>query len=149
MQAISVILLATVVATPLACNEGPVTPSAIAGTYALATVNGESLPAIVAIAGDTTVVVGDTMVLTAERTYARHSVDTLRMYETAPVLDSYTSRGTYTTTGDSITFTDGRSDFSVTGTIVAGVITITTKASGYPTGDDPVEITVTTLFNRQ
>jgi hypothetical protein len=54
------------------------------------------------------------MVLTAERTYARHSVDTLRMYETAPVLNSYKSRGTYTTTGDSITFTDGTSDISVT-----------------------------------
>jgi hypothetical protein len=149
MKTTHVILSVCVLVTALACNEGPVTPLAIAGTYALATVNGESLPAIVTIAGDTTVVVGDTMVLTAERTYTRHSVDTLRMDETAPILSSYKSRGTFTTNGDSITFTDGNDNVSVTGTIVGGLLTVTTKGFGYQEGDDPAELTVTTVFNKR
>jgi hypothetical protein len=149
MKTIPVMLLVCVVATALACNEGPVTPSVIAGTYALVTVNGEPLPAIVTIADDTTVVVRDTMVLTAERTYARHRVDTLRTFETAPILDSQESHGTYTTTGTSITFTDGATDISATGTIVAGVITIITEESGYAEGDDPAQVSETGVFKKQ
>ena len=150
MKAIPVVLWAGVVATALACSEGSVTSSAIAGTYVLATVNGESLPAILTIANDTTVVVRDTLALTAERTYTRHFVDTLRMGGSAPLLYSQASRGTaIPPRALRITFTDGVTHISVTATIVAGVITITTEESGSAVGDDPAQISETGVFNKQ
>jgi hypothetical protein len=106
----------------------------------LATVNGESLPAIVTNAGDTAVVVTDTLALTASLTYSRHVVDTLRSQGVAPTLFSHVSSGTYVQSGTSITFTDGVTDSSATGTIVAGVITISTVENGFD---------VTGVFDKQ
>ena len=141
MKAVPVMLLASVVATALACSSSSTSPSAsIAGTYVLATVNGESLPAIVTNAGDTAVVVTDTLALTASLTYTRHVVDTLRSQGSASVLFSHVSSGTYAQSGTSITFTDGVTDSSATGTIVAGVITISTVENGFD---------VTGVFNKQ
>jgi hypothetical protein len=150
MKAVPVMLLASVVATALACSSSSTSPSAsIAGTYVLATVNGESLPAIVTGSGDTTVVITDTLALTASLTYTRHVVDTLRSQGSAPVLYSQVSSGTYADTGTSITFTDGVNDASVTGTIVAGVITTTTLENGFAVGDIPAQFSVTRVFNKQ
>jgi hypothetical protein len=141
MKGIPVVLLASVVATALACSKSSTSPSAsIAGTYVLATVNGESLPAIVTNAGDTAVVVTDTLALTASLTYTRHVVDTLRSQGSASVPYSHVSSGTYAQSGTSITFTDGVTDSSATGTIVAGVITISTVENGFD---------VTGVFNKQ
>lgn len=150
MKAVPVMLLASVVATALACSSSSTSPSAsIAGTYVLATVNGESLPAIVTGSGDTTVVITDTLALTASLTYTRHVVDTLRSQGSATVLYSHVSSGTYADTGTSITFTDGVNDASVTGTIVAGVITTTTLENGFAVGDIPAQFSVTRVFNKQ
>jgi len=141
MKGIPVVLLASVVATALACSKSSTSPStSTAGTYVLATVNGESLPAIVTNAGDTAVVVTDTLALTASLTYTRHVVDTLRSQGSASVLFSHVSSGTYAQSGTSITFTDGVTDSSATGTIVAGVITISTVENGFD---------VTGVFNKQ
>jgi hypothetical protein len=141
MKVIPVVLLASVVAAALACSKSSTSPSAsIAGTYVLATVNGESLPAIVTNAGDTAVVVTDTLALTANLTYTRHVVDTLRSQGSAPSLYSHESSGTYTNTGTSITFTDAVTDGSATGTIDNGVITITSVENGF---------SVTGVFDKQ
>lgn len=75
--------------------------------------------------------VTDTLALSASLTYTRHVVDTLRSQGSATVLYSHVSSGTYADTGTSITFTDGVTDASVTGTIVGGVITITTVENGF------------------
>jgi hypothetical protein len=140
-KAIPVMLCATVVATALACSSSSTSPSAsISGTYVLATVNGESLPAIVTNAGDSAVVVTDTLALTASLTYTRHVVDTLRSQGSAAVLFSHVSSGTYAHSGTSITFTDGVTDSSATGTIANGVITITAVENGFH---------VTGVFNKQ
>jgi len=151
MKAICVILSASVVATALACSTSSTSPSAsVAGTYVLATVNGESLPAIVTKASDTAVVVTDTLALTTSLTYTRHVVDTLRSEGSATVLYSHQSSGTYVHTGTSITFTDPVTDASATGTIVAGVITITTAETGFAIGgDEPEHFNVTKVFKKQ
>ncbi len=141
MKAIPVMLCATVMATAMACSSSSTSPSAtIAGTYVLATVNGESLPAIVTDASDTAVVVTDTLVLTASLTYTRHVVDTLRSQGSAPVLYSHESSGTYTNSGTSITFTDGATQASVTGSIDNGAITIASVENGF---------NVTGVFDKQ
>jgi hypothetical protein len=150
MQIIPVILLVSVLATALSCSSSPTSPSAaIAGTYVLATVNGQSVPAIVSGSGDTTVVVTDTLVLTAHLIYTRHMVDTLRAQGSAPVLYSHMSAGTFADTGTSITFTEGVTHISETGTINNGVITITTEQSGFAVGDTPAQFSVTGVFNKQ
>jgi 3-hydroxy-3-methylglutaryl CoA synthase len=134
-------LLASAVATALACSSSSTSPSAsIAGTYVLATVNGESLPAIVTNAGDTAVVVTDTLALSTSLTYTRHVVDTLRSQGSAPVLYSHESSGTYVHTGTSITFTDGVTHGSASGTIDNGVITIASVENGF---------NVTGVFDKQ
>jgi hypothetical protein len=141
MKVIPVMLCASVVATALACSTSSTSPSAsIAGTYVLASVNGESLPAIVTNAGDTAVVVTDTLALSASLTYTRHVVDTLRSQGSAPVLYSHVSSGTYAQSGTSITFTDAVTNGSATGTIDNGVITIATVENGF---------NVTGVFNKQ
>jgi hypothetical protein len=141
MKTIPVMLLASVVATALACSSSSTSPSAsIAGTYVLTTVNGESLPAIVTNAGDTAVVVTDTLALTASLTYTRHVVDTLRSQGSAPVLFSHLSSGTYVHTGTSITFTDAVTSGSASGTIANGVITIASVENGF---------NVTGVFDKQ
>jgi hypothetical protein len=156
MKATPVMVLASVVAAALACSTTSTSPSAsIAGTYLLATVNGESLPAMVTGSGDTTVVVTETLALSSSLTYTRHVVDTLRSQGSAPILYSHVSSGTFADTGTSITFTDGVTDVSSTGTIVGGVITITTVENGYAeTGyaigeDEPAHFNVTGVFNKQ
>jgi hypothetical protein len=134
-------LWAGVVATALACSTSSTSPSAsIAGTYVLATVNGESLPAIVTNAGDTAVVVTDTLALSASLTYTRHVVDTLRSQGSAPVPYSHQSSGTYVHAGTSITLTDGVTKGSAAGTIDNGVITITSVENGF---------NVTGVFDKQ
>jgi hypothetical protein len=149
MKAIPVMLLASVVAAALACSKSSTSPSASIA-YVLATVNGESLPAVVTISGDTTVIVTDTLALSSRLTYTRHVVDTLRSQGSAPVLYSHVSSGTYADTGTSITFTDGVTATSATGTIVGGVITITTSENGYAIGEDePAHFNVTRVFNKQ
>ena len=141
MKAIPIMLLASVVATVLACSSSSTSPSgSTAGTYVLATVNGESLPAIVTDGGDTAVAVTDTLALTASLTYTRHEVDTLRSQGVAPVLFSHQSSGTYAVSGTSITFTNSATDSSATGTIVAGVITISSVENGFA---------VTGVFDKQ
>jgi hypothetical protein len=141
MKTLSVMLWASVLAIALACSSSSTSPSAsIAGTYVLATVNGESLPAIVTDAGDTAVVVTDTLVLTASLTYTRHVVDTLRSQGSAATLYSHASSGTYVQSGTSITFTDAVTQGSATGTIANGVITIATVENGF---------NVTGVFDKQ
>jgi hypothetical protein len=141
MKAMAVALLVIAVATAMACSSSSTSPSAsVAGTYVLATVNGESLPAVITNAGDTAVVVTDTLALTAALTYSRHVVDTLRSQGSAPVLFSHVSSGTYARSGTSITFTDGATDSSAAGTIANGVITITAIENGF---------NVTGVFNKQ
>jgi hypothetical protein len=141
MKAIPVMLLASVAVTALACSSSSTSPSAsIAGTYVLASVNGESLPAIVTNANDTAVVVTDTLALTASLTYTRHVVDTLRSQGSSPILYSHQSSGTYAVSGSSITFTDGATGGSATGSIDNGVITIATVENGF---------NVTGVFDKQ
>jgi hypothetical protein len=139
VKAVHVMLSAMVVTSVLACSKSSTSASSEAGVYVLATVNGESLPAIVTDAGDTAVVVIDTLALTTHN-YTRHVVDTLRSQAAGAVYYSHESSGTYTHTGTSITFTDAATDSSVTGTIVDGVITVSAVENGF---------SVTGVYNKQ
>lgn len=141
MKAISITLLAGAMAAAVACSSSSTSPSAsIAGTYVLSSVNGESLPAIVTNAGDTAVVVTDTLALNSSNGYTRHAVDTLRSGGNAPTLYSHVSSGTYARSGTSITFTDGVTDSSATGTIANNAITISSVENGF---------SVTGVFTKQ
>jgi hypothetical protein len=133
MKAISITLLVGAMAAAAACSSSSTSPSAsIAGTYVLSSVNGESLPAIVTKTGDdTAVVVADTLALTANNTYTRHAVDTLRSEVSGVTLYSHVSSGTYARSGSSITLTDAVTDSSATGTIANNAITISSVENGF------------------
>jgi hypothetical protein len=118
--------------TLAACSsDSSTSPNSIAGTYVLASVNGETLPATIVNAGDTAVVVSDTVVLNANLTYTRSVVDTLKNTELAATAYHHTSSGTYVVADTIVTFTNGTDHTTVSGKLVNGVATISDVEDGF------------------
>jgi hypothetical protein len=123
-----------------ACGgDSSTSPSAqtVAGTYVLVSVNGNPRSVgFVNGSGDSVFVLADTLFLTANATYTKDAVDSLK-YSTVsgltPTVSHNTAAGTYVLSDTLLTLTNSTTHGTASGKIVNGVLTATDEVSGVVT----------------
>jgi hypothetical protein len=131
-----VVFLAGLLVVP-SCGGDSTSPSSIAGTYTLVSVDGDSLPQGVALYQDSAgglvekVLVSGYMLLNSGGTYSESytfrntEYDPFTVQPTGRVwTDDMTTSGSWTYTGSVITFTHGASGRTFTGSISGNTLTI-------------------------
>jgi hypothetical protein len=110
----------------VACGGDSTSPTSIAGTYNLTSVDGSGLPFIAQASGPMIEVLSDQIIASAGGTFSESGINRFTS-GTAVTTDTITDTGTYTVSGTAITFHFNSDGFTSTGTLSGNTFAVATN----------------------